>query len=81
MLGDERLAVLAHNLLNPMTAIVSALDIALRQAELPPEVAAALDAAKRQAEYVGDSLRELVRGVPPEVLAGPGQSALDLKQT
>lgn len=69
MVGGEHLAVVAHGLLNPMTAVSAGLDIALRTGEFPPEVIPALQAAKRQADFVIESLRELVLGLPPQVLA------------
>lgn len=69
VVGDEHVAVVAHGLLNPMAAVIGGLDIALRVGSYPPEVTAALAAAKRQAEFVAESLRELVLGLPPQVLA------------
>lgn len=69
VVGDEHLAVAAHGLLNPMTAVSAGLDIALRTGRFPAEVVPALEAAKRQADFVIESLRELVLGLPPQVLA------------
>lgn len=66
---NEHLAVVAHGLLNPMTAVSAGIDIALRTGTYPAEVRAVLEAAKRQSDFVVESLRELVLGLPPEVLA------------
>ncbi len=69
--GDEHvavLAVLAHGLLNSMTAVIAGIDVALDAEELPPEAAAALRAARRQAHHVDEALRQLVRGVPPDTV-------------
>jgi hypothetical protein len=80
--GDERIAVLAHRLLNPMTAVIAGIDAALRLGGVSPEGESALLASKRQAQAVCDHLRELVQGRAPEVLSGPGttEPGVDLKQ-
>jgi hypothetical protein len=65
---DEHRAVTAHALLNSMTAVIGAIDIALQTDSLPDEVAEALTAARRQAHQVNQSLRHLVQGVPPDTL-------------
>jgi signal transduction histidine kinase len=69
VVSDEHVAVVAHGLLNPMTAVAGGIEIALRTGQYPPEVRRALEAAKRQADFVTESLRELVLGLSPMVLA------------
>jgi len=66
---DEVVAVTAHGLLNPMSAVVGGIDLALRCEELPATTREALAAARRQAMHVTESLRQLAQGLPPEVLA------------
>lgn len=66
--ADEEVSVVAHGLLNAMTAVIGGIDVALRSGDLGRETASALDAAKRTAQDVNDVLRQLVQGVPADII-------------
>lgn len=85
--GDERTAVVAHDLLNRMTVVAGAIDLALRQPDLPATTTELLLAGKRQAAVVAAALRDLVQGQPGgggsgEAVAGSGVTVegVDLDQ-
>jgi signal transduction histidine kinase len=66
--GDEQVAVIAHGLLNSMTAVIGGIEVAQRDEQLSETGAAALAAARRQADEVNRTLRQLVQGVPPDTI-------------
>lgn len=70
-MDDEYLAVIAHGLLNPMAAVLAGVATArsLLGTDVPSDVEQMLDIAERQAAYVAESLRDLVLGIAPDVLA------------
>lgn len=70
-MDDDYLAVIAHGLLNPMAAVLAGVATArsLLGEDVPADVEAMLEIAERQAAYVAESLRDLVLGIAPDVLA------------
>ena len=70
---DEHVAVLAHGLLNPMAVIVGSIDVALGEGALEGHAREALEAGRRQAVAVTESLRQLAQGLPPEVVSGAAE--------
>ena len=68
---DALLAVVAHSLLGSMSVVVGALETVQQHWDRLPEETRSqlLGDASIQARYVSDVLRDLLRGLPPEVIA------------
>lgn len=62
-------AVVAHGLLNSMAAVLGGIDTARRIGDLDPECDRMLEIASRQSMFVIDVLKDLVLGLPAEVVA------------
>ena len=67
---DGHLAVIAHGLINSAAAVtgsISTIRELLAPADVDERVALLLDAAERQARFLGDSLRDLLHGMPQDI--------------
>ena len=68
-LDPSTVAVLAHGLLNSLSAVQVVVDLLLRTHDDVDLAARLADLVTPQLELMDDSLRLLVRGLPDEVLA------------
>ena len=68
-LDPATVAVLAHGLLNSLSAVQVVVDLLLRTHDDPDLVARLSDLVRPQLALMDDSLKLLVRGLPDDVLA------------